>query len=832
MPFTGRLGTPNSQLGNIVLGIVDSFGLGTFGFTAHQIGARKVRIVFDVPVTDSALPVGMYFMSSLAPPGTAIVPAILSVEFYDETRRSVVLNLSLSLTSGTAYSVQVFGVEDAAGEGVSGAARNFTANVIDPPHVLGAYLSRRGCVDIVFDRSVGPTSPAATATIRDSNGGGGVAMTLQVWSSELVLPESSLRFALPPGMAAANSYAIDFSGVVDQSFNSATGSTDLDLVLRSPLPYDYTKITQLQIIDAYVADVSNDFIMTGTVRVYFNGPVGDARTQTNWSVTQQGPHVHTDTVDLITAPDAIDEPTFVTLMNDFKAKFNAHLVAAGIHVNNDPTDTVTSPDAVDTDSGIDILNEGQLKVLSHFVASGVHVYNDLYNTFGFLSVPHGQLGFAVAVMNQNLKPAYNGHLAPIYSVPFSIRYPFQIGPEILDRTQLSASTDLFPQVFPAETPYTYYADLHLVMNSNEIPVTIAATLTSDDAGSMTNPGDYTGSIIARAVNTQVTQIFDQEVVDESAALFFDREPLLDSSSSVKLLDSSGNIVESNSVRVSATLPGVMWAFNQLAFAFSQHVSGFPNTGAGHQNIDFMNNPVYAVSPTLEDAIISVNSFVINLNNHMSSNFYHFQSDFDIVQAPIASDMDTLVALVAEIRKKFLAHNIKLGVHSAPGWRIYSARLFDGIIIETDSMIDSMTYTFSANFKDVYHDNSDGDLTPGTFDGRHLGADHHHQVSIQFPIEGVASTPSLASALPRPGIVDTDAGVRLEADTVEVYFSKPMYQVPLDSSNLVLTGGSIVVKEMSWRDPQVVSIRVTSMEPISYTLQAVGLTDTAGNAVIP
>lgn len=831
MAFTGRLGTQNSRLGNIVLGIVDSFGLGTFGFVVHQTGARQIRVLFDVPVIESAIVDGSFVLSSTAPPFTSIVPAILSIEFFDETRTSVVLNLSLSLTTSVTYSLQAFGIEDADGETVSSAARNFVANVRDPPHVLGAYLSRRGCVDVVFDRPVGPFSPEVTALVFDPAGGPAASMILLPWDSELVLPDTAIRMAFPVVMPVGNQLSLDISDVFDESHNTFFGVTEIELALRSPLPYDYSKITQLQITDAYVADVSNDLIKTGTVRVFFNCPVGNATDQINWDCTQDGPHVRTDSINAITAPPASDLGTLIALMNDFKAKYNAHAVTAGVHLKNDLSDLVTSPNASDLQTATDLLNEAQQKLLSHFTATGVHEYDDIFNTFTSIIVPPFSLGFAISVANGNLIPAYEGHIAAEYPLVFSAQFPPEIG-TIADLSHMSISSPGAPKTFPAVSPYTYFADLHFVMNSYRPNVNIKATLTSDEGGSVTNPADYTGSIVARSGGSPAIFVSDSERVDVSISATFDREVVLDSSSSVEFLQDGGIPLPGSGASATASMPGLFWALNQLVFAYATHIQASPSVGAGHQNTDITNIPSYATEPTLESMIAAANSLTDALNAHMSSEFYHYQQDGDLVRPPVASDEDTLIAVVDRIRSKFLAHNFRLGVHASPGWRIFSARLYDTVRVSSPSMKDGAEYVLSASFRSSYHDNSSGELVTGTFDGRRFGKDFFAGESFQIPISGSAYKPSIASALPRTGIVSTPDGPRLGTDVIEVFFSKPMRRVPLDSTKLVLTGGTITFVEADWEGSKSAVIEVSNMTSTTYSLQAVGLTDEAGNPVYP
>ncbi|HEY8095079.1 MAG TPA: hypothetical protein VIE65_03175, partial [Methylobacter sp.] len=98
MAFTGRLGTLNSKLGNIVLGIVDDFGAAAAGFQVHQLTSNKVRVIFGIRVLDDALDITKYVLSSTATPGTARIPAAQEVTFFDETQRAVVVEFDDNIT--------------------------------------------------------------------------------------------------------------------------------------------------------------------------------------------------------------------------------------------------------------------------------------------------------------------------------------------------------------------------------------------------------------------------------------------------------------------------------------------------------------------------------------------------------------------------------------------------------------------------------------------------------------------------------------------------------------------------------------------------------------
>ncbi|HED38451.1 MAG TPA: hypothetical protein ENI76_09455, partial [Ignavibacteria bacterium] len=97
-----------------------------FEFNVHALSSDKIRINYTHDPTDTALDIAKYLLTSISLPGTAIVPVITNIKWYDSSHRSVVLELSLSLTSGTNYSCQLTGIYAKSGEILNSITRNFT----------------------------------------------------------------------------------------------------------------------------------------------------------------------------------------------------------------------------------------------------------------------------------------------------------------------------------------------------------------------------------------------------------------------------------------------------------------------------------------------------------------------------------------------------------------------------------------------------------------------------------------------------------------------------------------------------------------------------------
>jgi len=610
---------------------------------------------------------------------------------------------------------------------------------------------------------------------------------------------------------SADSFAVDFVDVTDDSLNQAFGPVAVTLVLRSSPPYAESDLVQIQIVDAFVADVSTDFRIA-TVRVYFNGPVLDAETTTNWTVTQEGAHVNADTENDITVADAFDQPTLLSLCADIRSNYNAHLVESTVHVNSDPDDSIIVGCA-SLGLAIAMLNEAQIRYASHRSRRGTHLYTDTINAFTYTHVT--QLSTAILVANA-FKAVYNDHITDVYPLSFSALYPAPIGP-VTDYARYNTAD----RVFDTEGPYTLFVDLHLTTDSLYAPINIEATVTSEDSGSVTNPANYTGSIQARSAVADAQILSELVDPDASVSFLFDQEIVTVNANSLSVIANDRELVSSSQTR--ATLLATMWAFNQTVYAYSNHL-----TGAGHQETDITNvvgYGNYAVLP-LASTLTIVNVFKGIFNSHISSAIYHYHKDPNFIYTPDATDLNSLTRLVDTIRRIYLSHNFNLGSHSSPGYKIISAYLYDQLVVGC-GMLNGESHILTGSLVAEIEDNgllsSPGDPVP-----------EYRVISDSFDLSysfvGLATRPSLASAIPKSGVVLTDDGLSFESDAVEVYFSKPMYQVDLNSTNLSVTGSGVLQKNTEWIGDRAASIEVSNMTTASYNVQAVGLTDEAGNLI--
>jgi hypothetical protein len=821
MPFTGRLGTPNSRFADIVFGAVDGFGPDSPDFRAHQLTSAAFRILFNGQVTDSALDPSVYSLASLASPGTAHVPAILSVEFYDELDDSVVLVLDAPLTTTTQYAVSVSSVEMVSSDYLLNTARSFTANVVDPPRALGAFLSKRGEVDVLFDKPVGPFSGSATFTIADAAGGPAFAMTQATWASESI-PETTLRLHLPAGTPTALSFVIATSGITDVSLNHSSETVPLTLALRSPLPFSLADLTQLQLTDAFVTDVSSDFFRTANVRVFFSCPVSGAASTGAWSVSASTAHLHLDAQDGVAAPPATDLPSLITLLNQLRAGYAGHVTALEqIHVSPlsvTSKDAISAPAATDQLSSVRLLNQLLVAIPDHYLRPRVHLYPDTINLFSIPQVDPSDLAGAIAASNL-VAASYKTHLLLEYPLQFSTAYHSPVG-SITAYCRESAPN----LAFDVSGPYTYFADLRVVLDTEVPSLHVRATLTSEDGGSSCTPSDYTGSIVARPGAAPAVITSSLVSVDRWVDLRTDRNVSLVAGAPMVIVGADGLEVPTDPT-VLGSLPVLIWAYNQALEAYQQHI--VPGA-AGHQVTDVINlvSPTDYASLPLASSMSAANGVRQKVMAHMASATIHYHADPSAITAPEATDLDSYMALVADLTQVLASHLVRVGPHLYAGYRMVSAPVFDTVRLSSPSMKDGSASRAVGLLQDSYVYNG-----PPVVPAPSVPAYRSHVESVDLPFTALAVRPSLASVLPQSGLsFDPVRGPVLGADQVLAFFSKPMREVPVTPAALPITGGPIQPLGSGWVSPVLASVAVTKMEPIPYSVTAVGLTDHAGNLV--
>jgi len=827
MPFTGRIGTQNSQLGDIVLGIVDAFDLPTIGFRVHVLSSREIRVRFDRPVTDSALATSSYILAGITS-GT-VVPGVDEVEFYDADRLSVVVRTSQPLTWTSTYSMQVVGVHGFDGEGVAAVAANFTANVPDAPRAIGAFLSKRGMVDVVFDRPVGPFSTSPAANIRNPDFLP-VPMIYQPWAAEN-MPENTLRFVYPNTTPLGDFYFITTFNIVDASNNVGGFEVNLALQLRSPPPYNSSSLSQMQFVDAYVSEIVPN-VNAATVRVYFSGPAAsvDVLNLSLWNITQGGPHPRPDTINSVLVPDCVTLTDAINFLNAVRTTFADHVVEAPVHGTIQPdlrAYLLSIPPAIDSVTA-GIVYDYILSVFKDHALEDVDPGNHLYpEPDGIPVLPVAYTNAQLISSTNGLKLLYNQHLAAERNLAWSGAYPVEIG-TVTDHASTATA-------FPVISQLTYFVDLHVTTTITSLPIRVRGTIRSEDLASFTDPLFFSGDISARAVGAPAVLLSKEIVMDREVRASFDKEVFVSDSSSLSVRTPIGPV----GVRMipTSTLPDAVWLLNSLVFSYAKHLGPAP-AGAVHVTPEsqfFSSASDYATTTDLPTTLYKANLLKSKFNGHVRNVAVHTNLD-DKVLTPDAFDFPSLIILLGSLREAFITHNGSgdsmsssgvvphfAGHHLAPGEVFLVAKLFSTMVFVLDGMLDDEVHQLRFLASDVKWD-----------------VLRSRQVSSPVPVDteflGFAAHPAVASALPRPGLVfHEDREGRLfysfEADSIEVYFSKRMHKTELNGGTggtVTVSGGSLVLKGADWIDERTASVRVMNMEKISYTLSASGLMDLVGN----
>ena len=877
---------------------------------AHQFQARTIRIEFGTKVSDNALDVSNYALSAVTL--GAATSSVASVSFYDSKHDSVVLHLANGLTDTSTYSVSVSGVKDSGGITIPTVASNFVATVKDVPSVLGAYLSQVGCIDIVFDRPVGAYSTAAGASIVP-DGGASYALSLITWNSSIA-PDNIVRFQLNGSMVAGSSFQVNYTSVCDASLNLSNGSVLLTLPSNLPLPISYGALTSISLADAWV-DAYVPALGKAYVNVSYAIPAlqSSVTNLSNHSFNTPSAHVHTDTVNTESSV-ASNSATLISLVNDFKTKFNAHISDPQVHVvpaptaasladviritnelrnifnihilnttvhnNPDKSDVVTVPLATDLAGCIAVLTSLNTKFNTHRTASSVHpsndtysvvtsptpttlasaakfvdelrtmmqmhfrtpwhivpdtsidpvgyslpsiicpnasndysstalvmeiqmkylahlqtkshIYNDLYHTIIVQHVNAGDYANAFPVMNA-LVVKYNAHLGSTYPITLSSIYDNQTNSASI----LSADPASFAVQFEISVPDLPFMDLNF-----------ATTTQSSDSLSTTNTGNSTGSVKARALLKDPV-ILDIRSTPGMVALTFDKEMSIPKLQDISITTSAGSPVRLRDVRLYSTVRTLENFTRCLVDSHNRHLNSTP-----HRVLDILDVVATFPSTSFAQIILSLNAVRSAFNAHVTSTDYHEgYPAADAVKSPAATDMDSAVALAAELSESIRRHNLDGSHHTDPGADTLLWKLFDVLLIEYDEVVDGTSCTIKAHL------------------ARRLRADHGANQVIPFQTTAhfvtASRRPRISASIPRSAV---ESGI-LGRDTVDIFFSKPMRNVPIDSSNFTVTGPSgLVISDARWTGDQTASIDVTGMISASYSMSMSGISDKPGNAI--
>lgn len=767
----------------------------------HDIGSREIRVKFSAPV-EAADDASAYVIRAV---GGAHVPGILSARYYDADKMSVVLALDSALTRFEQYICAAMHLWSTNGHPVTENPFGFVATDLDAPIALGAFLSTRGCVDVVFDRPVAATSVAASADLMSS---GIVSMDLVPWSAGQ--SENNVRFRFDSA-AAGSEFVVRYSGVFDESGNSSSGYIPLTLAHAVT---GYADLVQAKITAANFVDVSNaKQFATSVVRVHFSCPMShaDITNKLKWLVVQHGAHAAPDISNQVTAAAAVGEASLIALVNQAKVKLNAHF-GSSAHTMPDQSNLVELPPATDFESARCLLQAEQTAYLLHLKNEESHLYADEMNMCSGLA----PVDLADALSKANdFKSKYNGHTAAIYQVPFSSAY-LPVGP-IANFSSVAIAPPVVDQ-------FTWYADLHLATSATRAVISVYSVgIRSEDMASSSSQ-----AIEASPYSSSLQIMCATPIV---------RGVRLRAASGVAMRDADSVSVKQGARSVAAkahaagSLSTLLWAYNNTLHAYRMHISdpaSAPFVGAQHKELDTVNtvsSSEYATQISLSSLIFRTNALKMKLSSHFSSDVFHYGRDAE-VEFDDAADQDALADLIDHLQMRLQQHNsagfaangdaaqsVPL-YHEFPGISVSSAPVRDLLVVQTEGLVHGALADVEMRAVKTWHDNRPN----------HASRTSSGHVSERFV--GIDSVPVLTSAVARSGL-DGPSPSHLLPDSVELYMSKPMRQTSVVPGANVLIDGMTLL-DASWLSDRVASVRVAGMSNVAYTVQVTGVHDRAGN----
>lgn len=778
----------------------------TVGIFVHDLGSREIRVKFDAPIPN-AEDLSKYHLSS----DSGHVPDIDRVSYYDSDMMSVKISLDSALTNGETYLCQVSDLFSFDGDQASTDPFEFVATDEDRPKILGAFLSVRGCVDVVCDRKVALYSTNASAQMV-ADGHAPVPMSFVSWVSGQSL--FAARFAFNSAQASSK-FGILCSGIKDVSGNSCLPE-EVPLTLAHEAN-GYSDLMQARATLAIVADVSQaKGFETAVIRVFFNCPMlsSDILNQSKWHIEQSGAHTQPDTGNSITAPDATDTLSLINLANSSKYAVNCHMLSHA-HATIG-SEQINTPDATDLETASVLTDAIRLVFTDHCENSHEHLYKDFVNCIEQLSSPLDKAN--------DLKAKFNRHIEDRYELEFSDSYS-PIGP-IMDFASSSSADEVRDQ-------YTWFADLHVSSDSTEASYFVSFSgLSSEDYASLASgtvvadplSGPPRAMSVSRSIRGAVVRMDCDVDVDPGSFSVFD-------------LDQDGVAVKSK-IKLGSTPSVLAWALNNLISAYKTHISDpdiSPGLGAKHKLLD-TNNTVqasdYVTSMNLQEMLLKADSLKSKMSLHMESELYHYGRD-EGVDFPISDSEDYLADLIEFMRRRLSQHNMSgigprvsgikinpevMAFHEFPGVPVASAIVRNLVVASLDGAVDGNTLSFVLLAQKSWEDNRSNPV---------------NRVSRKWIVgkfEAADSTPALVSAVARPGFFPAMPS-HILTDTIEMYMSKPMRACQLQiGSNIVVSGAPMSITDASWANDRTVVVQVASMYESAYSVQALWVTDVAGNPI--
>lgn len=766
--------------------------MSTLDYIVHQLSEKSLRVHFSEDVDESKVFYTGFYSLSLISPLTSSLPKITVITPYSSDKRQFELFFDIPFTYDSTYSLIIYDITSVDGNIINNAAHNFKTLVKGGPTVLGAFYSTRRCIDLVFDRPVGTYSAAATAFLGSTS----EPMSLVPWSN--VIPVNNIRFQIPGLAPSEDNWSISFTDATDVAGNLSSGGIDVSVPSAIPRPLTYAQSSTLQITNSYVTNW-DPYLNIANIRTYFNFALDPTScVYPNIQAYQIHFHVREDDTNYLSGVVAVDLPSLILGLNDFKLVFNAHIVANGVHKTNDLQNQITAPNAVDLPTSEVLLNDIISKYNSHVLSERYHnakfsgVFPDL--------VSSPALGDLCTYFN-NISPVYDDHIKGVHE-------QLDTSGSLAGSMSIEYSTSGNNQIDSSES---WSVDYRVFSLSPSSEFKVFTSVTSADGGSTTNPLDYTGSFEAKScfgpLDFSLTYFKNDICVRSKSPSELD---LVDQGSDV-FPESPGIEIKKGVVSLNSSPQAVFWALQEALVQYDNH-----RLYQSHVGADLVNTIVIGDMPNISTIIDSVNILLTKFNTHRLEKKYHGLSDPFYLNAAPATDLETARLLLHKIRVAINEHTKNAGLHLGASQTWITSPLNDVLEITTNGYkINSGYRTVVPLSKKIEYP---GNSTPS----------YVIQSESRIDFTGVGRNPSVAAVTAYDAISAYNMTPGFTSDNVIAFFDKPMKQVNLDALCVV---GGLIEKDKRWVSDFSLQINVSNMNATTYSLDTSGLSDISGNEVI-
>ena len=337
-------------------------------------------------------------------------------------------------------------------------------------------------------------------------------------------------------------------------------------------------------------------------------------------------HPVDDGVHLISAPPAIDLPSSLALLANFRAVFNGHLLSGTYHVPPDMSDQLTSPFPSDQNTCAVLCNEIVVKYNSHLSKGFFHHIPGIpgpYFDIGNVTAPNPTDAASCLTLLAQIRQFFVAHSASLswhgrsfnYSVTLNHPFIIQLANQI---------KSLFNKHLAEPGAHQFDDALHRVTTGDAYDVASACDLARQ---------------IKIEYNLHIRGQYDHYIIGTIDSFFAPPIP--------------------------NQLQSVISLANEIRDRFNSHL----NTMRSHVEIDKADPVFVPPAVDLSSTIVMANALKLFYNRHTAvlsrSVGVHVRDDVvNVVVSPDATDIDTATILLNETKLKLGDHRVQPGVHSS------------------------------------------------------------------------------------------------------------------------------------------------------------------------